>query len=108
MSCLFLTVNTVEQLSLSVTPGPAASVAVAAVSDHAALTVGQAGVAQVTVGAMKLAALSLAASPSARLVVGEVCMVCAEELVVLAGRDGPFRNRAGGFFLLDPARCPPD
>ena len=87
MSCLTLIQTIVEQLTLAVTPGSTAT-----------LAAGTPPSAQVTPGPLQLAVLA----------VGEVCTVCGEELVVLAGRDGPFRNRAGGFFLLDPDRCPPD
>ena len=87
MSCLTLTPTIVGQLTLAAGPVPAASVAV---------------------GTPQTAALALGPSQLATLTVGEVCTVCSEELVVLAGSDGPFRNRAGGFFLLDPARSPAD
>ena len=87
MSCLTITISPSPQPTLAVAPGSPATVAA---------------------GPVPSASLGLGPAAAAMLAVGEVCTVCAEEIVVLAGRDGPFRNRSGGFFLLDPDRCPPD
>ena len=45
---------------------------------------------------------------AATLTLGEVCTVNGGTLVVLAGADGPFRTRDGGYFLLDPSTNPPE
>ena len=44
----------------------------------------------------------------ASLTLGEVCSINSGTIVVLAGSDGPFRTRGGGYFLLDPATNPPE
>ena len=44
----------------------------------------------------------------ASLTLGEVCNINSGTIVVLAGSDGPFRTRDGGYFLLNPATNPPE
>ena len=87
MSCLTLTLTPVGQPTLAVTPGAPATLAA---------------------GPVQAAALAAGTPLRATLTVGEVCTVCGEAITVFAGSDGPFRNRSGGFFLLDPARSPAD
>lgn len=82
-----LAVTTAEQPSLEVTPA----------AEQPSLAVTPAD----------QAALAVTPVQQATLVLGEVCTVSSDTIVVLAASDGPLRTRDGGYILLNPATNPP-
>jgi hypothetical protein len=92
-----MTVTATPGASIGLTPGGAAEMELTA-EQPAALDMQQAGQAEVEITLVGGAELTL----------GEVCNVSGGTLVVLAGSDGPFRTKGGGYFLLDPAKNPPE
>ena len=104
-------------LSIKVTPVAAASVVIGAqkplslsmaVVKAPDITVRPFNDAAVRVRAAETASLRVTAVSPAELGIGAVCSVSEGTLVVLAASDAPLRTRDGGYFLLDPAKNPPD
>lgn len=86
MACLFITIQPISQAGLSITAFATASLSVSANQPE----------------------ISAGGARQASLIVGEVCSVGEEALVVLAASDGPLRTKDGGYILLDPATNPPE
>lgn len=107
MSCLTLTVTPFSTASVSVSVMPGASLGVTP-GGSASLSVASAAGASLGVKSAPQPSLRVTPSAGASLTVGEVCSVSGGTLVVLAGSDGPFRTKGGGYFLLDPATNPPE
>lgn len=104
-------------IELTLTPGAPAAMTIEA-TPGASLGLTPVGAAEMELAAAKQAALDLTPAGEAtmdiilvggaELTLCEVCSVSGGTLVVLAGSDGPFRTRGGGYFLLDPAKNPPE
>lgn len=107
MSCLTLTLTPVAAAEAAVSVMPGASLGVTP-GGSASLAVSAAEQASLEVKAAPQASLGITPAEGARLSVTEVCAVSGGTIVVLAGSDGPFRTRDGGYFLLNPATNPPE
>lgn len=92
---------------MTVKAEPSAAVALET-SEPSAVAITPEPSAGMTISQMSPATLQTVMSTAASLTLGEVCTVNSGTIVVLAGSDGPFRNRDGGYFLLNPATNPPE
>lgn len=107
MACLELTITPLAPAAMTVDAVPGAGL-VLTPGGSAALALEKE--AQAAIGMTPVCQVALALTPvgGASLSLGEVCSVSGGTIVVLAGSDGPFRTRGGGYFLLDPATNPPE
>lgn len=106
MSCLTLNivrVVTPAEAAISVMPGASLGVTP---GGSASLSVKTAPQASLSVEAAPQASLAVTPAAGAELTVAPVCSVGGGTVVVLAGSDGPFRTRDGGYFLLNPETSP--
>ena len=107
MACVELTLTVGDPAAMTVKAEPSAAVALEQTEPSAvALALGPS--AGMTISQMSPAALQTVMPAAAQLTLGEVCTVNSGTIVVLAGSDGPFRTRDGGYFLLNPATNPPE
>ena len=91
---------------MTIEAAPEASLGLGIVGS-AALALGETAQAAMTIAPKDQAALETVLT-GASLTLGEVCNINSGTIVVLAGSDGPFRTRDGGYFLLNPATNPPE
>lgn len=105
MSCLTLTVKTAAPAAVTADVMPGASLDVTPGSSPSLEAVMAPG-ASVDAVMAPGASVDATPSPGMSLEVGAVCSVSSGTLVVLAGSDGPFRTRDGGYFLLNPETSP--
>ena len=106
MACLKLTLTPQAPAAMTVAATPGAKVDVVA-GGAAALEVEASAQAELGIAAEELV-LGVTPPEGAQLLLGEVCSISGGTLVVLAGSDGPFRTKGGGYFLLDPSKNPPE
>ena len=92
---------------MTVKTEPSAAVALET-SEPSAVVITPEPSAGMTIIQLSPAALQTVMSTAASLTLGEVCTVNSGTIVALAGSDGPFRTRDGGYFLLNPATNPPE
>lgn len=107
MACLTLKTTLTPQAAVSVATTPSAKLGM--VVDSPAVVKTQVSTpAALDMEQVPKAALEITPTGGAQLALGEVCTINGGSIVVLAGSDGPFRTRDGGYFLLDPAKNPPE
>jgi len=107
MACVELTLTVGDPAAMTVKAEPSAAVALEP-SEPSAVAITPEPSAGMTISQMSPAALQTVMPAAAQLTLGEVCTVNSGTIVVLAGSDGPFRTRDGGYFLLNPATNPPE
>ena len=106
MACVELSLTLPAQAGMTIEAAPEASLGLRIVGS-AALALGETAPAAMTIAPKDQAALETVLT-GASLTLGEVCNINSGTIVVLAGSDGPFRTRDGGYFLLNPAANPPE
>jgi len=92
---------------MTVNVEPSAAVALEQ-TESSAVALASGPSAGMTISQMSPAALQTVMPTAASITLGEVCTVNSGTIVALAGSDGPFRTRDGGYFLLNPATNPPE
>lgn len=107
MACVELTLTVGDPAAMTVKAEPSAAVALEK-SEPSSVALASGPSAGMTISQMSQAALKMTLPSAATLTLGEVCTVNSGTIVALAGSDGPFRTRDGGYFLLNPATNPPE
>lgn len=107
MACLELTLTLPDPAAMAVAALPGAGL-VLTPGGGAAMALTQEPQASMETRQEEQPSMALTPGAGAELTLGEVCSTGGGTLVVLAGSDGPFRTRGGGYFLLDPAKNPPE
>lgn len=105
MACLELTLTPLAPAVMTIEAVPGASLGLTPVG-AAEMVVTQGQQAALDLTPVGEATMVITPVGGAGLTLGEVCSISGGTLVVLAGSDGPFRTKGGGYFLLDPATSP--
>ena len=106
MACVELTLKVGDPAAMTVKAEPSSAVGLK-MTEQAAVALDAEPQAEMAVSLAPGVALETVLT-GASLTLGEVCNINSGTIVVLAGSDGPFRTRDGGYFLLNPATNPPE
>ena len=107
MGCLSLNVGALQQAQLSLQPSEQAKLSLRGYnSPEPSLSVSLGVDSKVSADLVALpleqGSLVVESQQQATLIVGEVCSVSLDIMVVLASTDGPLKTRDGGYILLNP------